>query len=453
MSSANEKHQSPASFRASTAYILICCCVASFSDVFTYAVLPPVIPFALAEKAGTPQDQVQQWVAILPAVTAGATVLASPFAGWLGDHSSRRKPLFVAAIFFQWVGIALITCGLHIALWIVGLAMFGVASAVVWATSLALIIDQVPREKLAQSLGFTGMSLSLGIFLGPVLGGLIYEHAGHYAVWGVVFGVSVVDLLLRLCLVETSKTVATGQTSFPTHSFAAFKLFRSPRMVCALVGAFAQATILTSFDASLTIHVAKVFGWKSTAAGLLYLAFCFPSFASPLIGMVADRLGAKLVLFAAFLLSTPVLASLQFVQKNDMSDKVLLVVLLLLLGSLLGSTISVFSAEVSHVVSEMADETPGIWGARGAYAQAEAFWWASYTLGLAVGPLWGGFVQDAAGWSVLSISLAFLSLVASFPVIAFVGGPLSFGTRKAKTKHASLDNGSVSSTSVQSIDV
>ncbi|CAK1364350.1 putative MFS-type transporter [Cercospora beticola] len=453
MSFMDEKHQSPSSFRASTLYILLCCCVASFSDVFTYAVLPPVIPFALPEKAGAPQDQVQKWVAILPAVTAGATVLASPFAGWMGDHCSRRKPLFVAAIFFQWVGIALVTAGQHIALWISGLVMFGIASAVVWATSLALIIDQVAREKVAQSLGFTGLSLSLGIFLGPVLGGLIYEHAGHYAVWGTVFGVSVVDLLLRMFLIESPKAIVPGRHSSPAHRFAALQLFRSPRMVCALLGAFAQATILTSFDASLTIHVGKVFGWKSTAAGLLYLAFCLPSFASPAIGMLADRFGAKLVLFVAFLLSTPVLASLQFVQTNDISDKVLLVALLLLLGALLGSTICVFSAEVSHVVSEMAERTPGIWGHNGAFAQAEALWWASYTLGLAVGPLWGGFVQDAADWSVLSLSLALLSLVASLPVIVFVGGTLSFGTRPGRTRDAPSGNGSFSSTGIQTTDV
>jgi predicted MFS family arabinose efflux permease len=61
-----------------------------------------------------------------------------------------------------------------------------------------------------------------------------------------------------------------------------------------------------------------------------------------------------------------------------------------------------------------------LWGERGVFAQAEGIWWAAYMLGMAIGPLIGGFVLGSAGWSALSWVLAALSVFASMLVVAFM---------------------------------
>jgi MFS family permease len=109
------------------------------------------------------------------------------FAGWLSDYCTHRRPLFLAALLIQAVAIGLFTAGTSLGLWIAGAILAGVSSAIVWASSLSLVIDRTDKTKLGQYLGYTSVSLSVGIFLGPVTGGAIYDAGGPYAVWGVVF--------------------------------------------------------------------------------------------------------------------------------------------------------------------------------------------------------------------------------------------------------------------------
>jgi len=42
----------------------------------------------------------------------------------------------------------------------------------------------------------------MGILLAPLLGGVVYSHAGYYAVFAMAFGLIAVDILLRLAIIE-----------------------------------------------------------------------------------------------------------------------------------------------------------------------------------------------------------------------------------------------------------
>ena len=48
------------SFRASKSFGLSVVCIAVFSDVFTYGMIVPVMPFALTEKLGVPESDIQK---------------------------------------------------------------------------------------------------------------------------------------------------------------------------------------------------------------------------------------------------------------------------------------------------------------------------------------------------------------------------------------------------------
>ncbi|KAF2208096.1 hypothetical protein CERZMDRAFT_114818 [Cercospora zeae-maydis SCOH1-5] len=417
---------------SSTIFLLTSCCVATFSDVLGATVLPPILPFVLPDRANVPESEVQLWATVLPAITTSSIVLSTPFTGWLSDRCRRRKPVFISAVMVQCAGVACCFIGTHIALWIIGQIILGFGSAMVWSTTLALIVEAVPEAQLAKFLGFTSLSLTLGVFLGPVLGGVIYEHAGNYAVWSMVYGVFFVDLMLRIMLVEAKSKSEDAAADLEDRSgpqvkrtrFVAPTLLKSGRMLSALWAAFVQAAILGSFDATLTVRVKSLFGWSSQTAGLLYIAMTLPSFAGPLVGACADKFGGRSIAAAGFSLAPVVLVCLRFVDGNDVSDKVLLAALLFLLDCLLGTTISIFCAEAGHVVMELERNHPGICGSKGALAQAQGLWWAAYTLGLTIGLLWAGFVQQAAGWATMAWSLAVLCGATIVPVVLYTGGKL-----------------------------
>jgi MFS family permease len=379
----------------------------------------------------------------------------------------------MAALIIQAVAVALFMVGNSLALWIAGAILVGVSSAIVWASCLSLIVSRTEKSQLAQVLSFTSISLSCGDFLGPVTGGAIYGAGGSEAVFGLIFGLIGIDAILRLLMVESSvelagndsivdsgvkatthraeidattdsdeestaqsaeHTVDDGSHAEPTTTpswSGAIQLLKSPRLLGALWVTVTQATILTSFDASLTIHLRNTFHWKSTQAGLVFISLIFPAFLSPLVGMIADRHGGRYITATGFCLSTAVLACLRFVDHDSIEQKVLLCALLFLVGLLLGTTLSVFSAEVSHVVFEHEEKNPGELGDRGAVAQAESLWWAAYSIGAAFGPLLGGLVQNAAGWKTMTWTLALLSATAVVPIMLFTDGPL-FSRRASK---------------------
>ncbi|GAB7364646.1 hypothetical protein MBLNU230_g5449t1 [Neophaeotheca triangularis] len=194
-------------FRSSKTFIVLTVASAVFTDIFTYGIVVPVLPFALEERAGISPDQVQSWVSILLAVYGAALLAASPVCGLLADKSdSRRLPLILGLIALG--GATVMLCvGTSIAVLAAGRALQGLSAAVVWVVGLALLVDTVGSHEIGQAMGYVGMAMSLGILLAPLLSGVVYDAADYYSVYYMAFGLIVVDIFLRLAIVERKVAV------------------------------------------------------------------------------------------------------------------------------------------------------------------------------------------------------------------------------------------------------
>lgn len=159
--------------RSSTSFILTTICLAVFTDIFLYAVIVPVIPFAIGARAGVPHSDVQRWVSVLLAVYGGALLVASPVAGWYADNSnSRRFPLLIGLLALA--GATLMLC-LAQTIWllVLGRVLQGISAAIVWTVGTALLVDTVGKRYIGQTMGYVSISMSLGILIAPLLGGLV----------------------------------------------------------------------------------------------------------------------------------------------------------------------------------------------------------------------------------------------------------------------------------------
>src|SRR5690348_3501456 len=83
------------SIRESKAFTLIVVCIAIFSDVFTYGILVPVVPFALTERLGVHDADVQKWNSILlgvlgVAILVGGSMRISTFTTSHGSGPLNR---------------------------------------------------------------------------------------------------------------------------------------------------------------------------------------------------------------------------------------------------------------------------------------------------------------------------------------------------------------------------
>jgi MFS family permease len=228
---------------------------------------------------------------------------------------------------------------------------------VVWAVGLALLVDTVGEDELGQAIGYVSMGLSIGVLAGPLVGGVVYEHGGYHAVFGVAFGLIGIDLVLRLAVIEkkeaarwlaptqperhagtadcsimceTDERASTPQapqslddTTRPLKQLAT--LLRSPRLLVSLWGTFVVSLVLTSFDSVLPLFVEEVFGWRQTGQGLIFIALVVPHILDPLLGSLVDRHphAARFLISGAFLSATAPAVCLRLITTDSLDDKIL----------------------------------------------------------------------------------------------------------------------------------
>lgn len=120
--------------------------------------------------------------------------------------SSRRGPMLLGLAGL--LGSTVILClGRSIAVLAIGRALQGITAAVPWVVGLALLVDTVGPEGVGVAMGYVGLSMSMAMLLAPLLGGVVFAKAGYYAVFAMAFGLIILDIFLRLVMIEKKMAV------------------------------------------------------------------------------------------------------------------------------------------------------------------------------------------------------------------------------------------------------
>ena len=459
--------------RSSENFILLTICIAIFTDIFLYACIVPVIPFALRTRVGTPDRDIQHQVSVLLAVYGASLLAGSPIAGLFSDRMpNRRLPLLLGLLALA--GATLLLClGTNMAMLLVGRILQGLSAAVVWTVGLALLADTVGHEGIGQAIGYVSISMSIGILVAPLLGGIVYARAGYYAVYFMCFGMILLDIILRMVLVEKKVArkwldedaqitgeIATRESAegekcesseqpavqntdeeglaetvrpavsppasqrTPGSGGAIWLLLSSRRLLAALVCSLVGAILLTAWDATLPLFVNKVFGWSSTGGGLIFLPLVVPTLVAPLAGRWSDQKGPRWPTAGGFIILGPFCVLLRFVDHNSIKQVVLLCAMLAFIGFFVTFANVPLLAEITYIVREKEQTHPGAFGGRGAYATAYGLFNTAFAGGMLAGPLWGGLVNQKAGWGTMAWSLGLLSFCSGLLAWLFVGGAL-----------------------------
>lgn len=189
-------------YRSSNFFIITTICIAVFSDIFLYGIIVPVIPFALESRVDVAPSSTQSYVSILLAVYGAALLVGSPVAGWYADNSSSRRLPLLAGLLALLGATVMLCFARTVALLVVGRILQGLSAAIVWTVGLALLVDTVGQKDIGQIVGYVSISMSLGVLLAPLLGGIVYEKAGYYPVFYMAFALLALDIILRMVLIE-----------------------------------------------------------------------------------------------------------------------------------------------------------------------------------------------------------------------------------------------------------
>lgn len=350
---------------------------------------------------------------------------------------------------------AMLHFGTTIGLFIMARVFQGVAAALLYSAGLALLYDSVGKDHLGLAMGYIDLSMTIGALLGPSLGGILYDVGQENAVFGLAYGVLLVDIILRFSVIErrsagmgatpvattgygttdarSTESVEASKPATNTESMSsAFRLLQSPRLLTALFGWFVHGTFLAAFDSVLPILVQNTFGWSSAGAGLIFLPFFVPCLGSPLYGSIVDssRHGARIVATTGFIFCVPFFALLRFVAHNSVWTKVSLGILLFMIGLGLALCGTPLFVEVAKAVSDIEEKSPGAFGSRGAMAQAYALFNCAFAVGMLIGPMWAWAVKSTLGWAALTWMLALASGVTGIIMGLFLGGWIGLTLRR-----------------------
>jgi predicted MFS family arabinose efflux permease len=126
-----------------------------------------------------------------------------PFAGRAADRHSRRSLMVWGALAFAAL-VALSPAVHHLALLVLLRVLLGVAEAVFFVASFALLADLAPPERAGEALSYNSLSLYAGVALGPVLGETVQRHGGFTAAFLTAGALGLVAAVLSAQLTEPS---------------------------------------------------------------------------------------------------------------------------------------------------------------------------------------------------------------------------------------------------------
>ena len=347
---------------------------------------------------------------------------------------------------------AMLHIGTTMGVLVLARSLQGLAAAVLYSAGLALLCDAVGEENLGQAMGYISLAITAGTFLGPSLGGILYNAGGESAVFGVAYAVIIVDIILRSLVAEKRlvkmnpsltnsshygtmpRTSSESDTGFQPsiHSgvpklqdrFPTILLLTTPRLLNALYGWFVVGALLTAFDCVLPIFVQSTFRWSTAGAGVIFLPLFLPNLAGPLYGRLVDssRHAGRVVASFGFILCLPFFVLLRFTDHETASAQVLLCGMLFMIGLGLALCGPPLLVEVARTVSKVGEEHPGVFGSNGATATAYGLYNCAFAGGQLLGPLCAGAIISSFGWATLTWILGLASGLTGVVMSLFLGG-------------------------------
>lgn len=136
------------------------------------------------------------------------------FGGKLGDRFGRRDMFFIGA-----VGFALTSVGIGMIGTVAGVialrALQGVFGALLMPSTLAIIRNAFPPEKLNTAVGIWGAASGVSIAAGPIVGGLLVEHVNWQSVFYINAPIALAALVIGALSIVESRSGHSDRLDVP----------------------------------------------------------------------------------------------------------------------------------------------------------------------------------------------------------------------------------------------
>lgn len=367
--------------------VLACITTATFTDLLAYSVAVPILPdYATRFNAGPTT------IGLLFASFGLTLLVLSIPMGVLSDRIGRKGPMIFGLALLAGSTLAF-AYSQSLPMLFAARLLQGVADGMTWIVGFALIADLYAPEERGRAMGLAMAGSSLGIIIGPVLGGWLYEIGGIRLPFLFVTALAVVDLIVFALLAP--RTHGSG-TSAPMLRV----LTERPIAICALVVIAGGGTI-AMLEPVIPLVFGTRFGLGPGAIGSLFgIAAVASTVMHPFYGQLSDRFGGRRLMMVGLVASAALLPLLNLA--TDFRSAAFAMVPMWMAFSMIVTPSLTYMAEAA---SAAGFESYGV--VYGVYNMA----WA---VGLMVSPALGGFLLERIGFGALTMGWGMFLLVIGF---------------------------------------
>ncbi len=313
-------------------FVLLACL---FVVMIGFGITLPVMPFyveRLALDAGLTQQSVVLHVALLTGVYSLMQLVFAPLWGRWSDRIGRKPLILIGLAGYV---IAQVMFGLSTSLGLLYAARIvgGILSSATLPVSAAYVVDMTTKEERSRGMAWLGTAASLGVVVGPALGGLLSRQdwhfnwsAGHFKIDSFsipFFAAALLGLITLLSAVrwlpeslpktlksKTNLATENQETSGVNGRTLLKTLF--PLLVLTRAGQFA----LTMFEGTFALFAQAKFGFGPAEVGYAFVVcgLVMTVFQAGAVGFLAGKISEAIQIGAGFALMGTGIALLAMAQ-------------------------------------------------------------------------------------------------------------------------------------------
>ncbi len=374
---------------------------AIFTDMMVYSLVIPVLP-AYAPRLGA--DTVTIGV-IFGSFSIALLLFSIPF-GIISDKVGRRKFMVLGMLSLAATNVIFAMSG-SIYVLIAARLLQGMSGAATWSAGMAMLADTFGPGERGARLGLTMSIMSLGMLIGPVIGGLLYDNLGYAPTFIIP---SILACAIGILFIAVSEPKITVE-QLPFRSRLS-PFLKTPKLitVIALAAIFGAATygILEPY---MPVYLFSTFSASPTVIGFTFGALSFLGMVvQPFIGKLYDARGGN-KLIAGGLIGSAFVIAVSLIMPSLYAT----IAVFSLLGITMGFALTPMLPLLSDLYGGDADSnTKGL--VYGIYNTL-------FSLGLALGPFIGGLLIAGVGFKATLAGHAALLVIVGLAAYAFIRQP------------------------------
>lgn len=376
-------------------------CIGNFLLFFAFYSLVPVFPMYLIEKFETSKSLIG---IILSSYTLAA-LLIRPFAGFVLDLL-YRKPLYLVAYFLFVISFVGYPIANTLGVFLFVRILHGFTFGFVTTAGNSLIVDILPSARRGEGLGYFGISNTMAMSVGPLVGLYLHDMYG----FNTAFYVAIVTGLIGFMFASTIKSKnMSGENKHQPMAFDRFFLFK---------GFWAGICLmLMGIPYGITVTYIALYGQELGIRGGVGAFFTFMAIGLALTRLISGKMVDKGYMLRVVAIGTAIsmlayftLSGLKFIENIQA-----ILIVFYLISFFLGIGYGMLFPAYNTLFVNLA--------ANNRRATASSTYMTSWDIGVGIGLVSGGRIADSSG----GLQMAYFagSIAALFSLLFFikVAGP------------------------------